>query len=359
IYRSIRRHFAQIHHQTNSTGAGSDFNVVQYKKTVNNSLWIFGVFAMCYAPSLLMSVVLVVKGFYDSTRFGLQFGTIAVYFNSMLNTILYCWKIKELKDRVTVLFRTLSNFQLNRMHYTSPHYYPAALRFPKAVYIVACVLSTITLLALIVGNFLILLALRKCQSLHSPSKVLICSLALTELFVGVVVVPLFVVYYTMIILEKPRYCCTVAITYARISTFIGTVSLENIATVAIDRYLALRLRLRYRQVVKFGRVVFILVLEWIIAAIFAGSWFLNGSINLLSGTIAMHIIWTDFNVVQYKKTVSNSLWIFWLFLLCYMPSLLSSLTVVVTGRNDSTRFALQFVVITVYINSVLNPILYC
>ena len=94
----------------------------------------------------------------------------------------------------------------------------------------------------------------------------------------------------MIILEKPRYYCTVAITYARISTFIGAVSLENIATVAIDRYLALRLRLRYRQVVKFGRVVFILVLEWIIAAIFAGSWFLNGSINLLSGTIAMHII---------------------------------------------------------------------
>lgn len=170
--------------------------------------------------------------------------------------------------------------------YTSPHYYPAALRFPKAVYIVACVLRTITLLALIVGNFLILLALRKCQSLHSPSKVLLCSLALTELFVGVVVLPLFVVYYTMIILEKPRYYCTVAITYARISTFIGAVSLEN----TIDRYLALRLRLRYRQVVKFGRVVFILVLEWIIAAIFAGSWFLNVSINLLSGTIAMHII---------------------------------------------------------------------
>lgn len=90
----------------------------------------------------------------------------------------------------------------------------------------------------------------------------------------------------MIILEKPRYYCTVAITYAGISTFIGAVSLEN----TIDRYLALRLRLRYRQVVKFGRVVFILVLEWIIAAIFAGSWFLNGSINLLSGTIAMHII---------------------------------------------------------------------
>lgn len=173
---------------------------------------------------------------------------------------------------------------------TSSLYYLAALRFPKAVYIAACVLNTITSLASIVGNILILLALRKCQSLHSPSKALLCSLALTDLFVGVIVLPLFAAYNMMIILEIPKYYCTVAITYARVSTFIGAVSLENIATVAVDRYLALRLRLRCRQVVKLGRVIFILVLEWIIAAFFAGSWFLNGSINLLSGTTAMHII---------------------------------------------------------------------
>lgn len=79
------------------------------------------------------------------------------------------------------------------------------------------------------------------------------------------------------------------ITYERISTFIGAVLLENIAIIAADRYLALRLRLRYRQVMKLGRVLLILVLEWIIAAIFAGSRFLNGSINLLSGAFALFI----------------------------------------------------------------------
>ena len=62
----------------------------------------------------------------------------------------------------------------------------------------------------------------------------------------------------------------VVITYERISTFIGAVLLENIAIIAVDRYLALRLRLRYRQVMKLGRVLLILVLEWIIAAIFSG-----------------------------------------------------------------------------------------
>ena len=82
----------------------------------------------------------------------------------------------------------------------------------------------------------------------------------------------------------------VVITYERISTFIGAVLLENIAIIAVDRYLALRLRLRYRQVVKLGRVLLILVLEWIMAAIFAGSRFLNGSINLLSGAFALFFL---------------------------------------------------------------------
>jgi len=50
---------------------------------------------------------------------------------------------------------------------------------------------------------MILLALRECQSLHSPSKALLCSLALTDLFVGVVVLPLFTAYYLKIILEIP------------------------------------------------------------------------------------------------------------------------------------------------------------
>ena len=272
----------------------------------------------------------------------------------------------------------------------STHYYPSALQFSKAIYIFACVVSVIISVSSTFENIVILLALRRCQSLHSPSKALLCSLALTDLFVGLVVLPLFAAYYMMIILEIPRYYCVVAIIYGRASTFIGAVSFETIATIAVDRYLALRLRLRYRQVVKLGRVIFILVLEWIIAAILAGSWFLNLSINMFSGTIALYIncliislcyisIYRgirlhlaqvhqqrnstertiDFNVAQYRKTVNNSLWILGPFLLCYTPSLLSSLVVVATGLNDSTRFALQFGAITVYFNSTLNPILYC
>ena len=95
----------------------------------------------------------------------------------------------------------------------STHYYPAAQQFSKTVYISACVFSVICSFSSTLGNTMIVLALRKCQSLHSPSKALLCSLALTDLFVGLIVLPLFTAYYLMIILEIPGYYCVIAIIY--------------------------------------------------------------------------------------------------------------------------------------------------
>ena len=113
---------------------------------------------------------------------------------------------------------------------TSSHYYPAAQQFSKTVYIFGCVVSVMISVSSTFGNTMILLALRKCQSIHSPSKALLCNLALTDLFVGLVVLPLFTAYYLMIILEMPRYYCVIAITYGRTSTFVAAVSLQTIST---------------------------------------------------------------------------------------------------------------------------------
>ena len=269
---------------------------------------------------------------------------------------------------------------------SSTHFYPAAQEIPKAVYIFACVVSVILSVSSTLGNTLILLALRKCQSLHLPSKALLSSLALTDLFVGLIVLPLFTSYYLMIILEIPSYYCVVAITYARTSTFIAGVSLETITTIAIDRYLAFHLRLRYREVVTFRRVACILVIEWIIAAVWSGIWFWSAPIKMWTGVVGLFSCYlitslcyysirrglrlhvaeirgrvnvSNFDVAQYKKTVNNMLWIYCLLLVCYMPHLISLLVILFTGLSNSSRFALHFSGIAVFLNSSLNPILYC
>jgi len=110
----------------------------------------------------------------------------------------------------------------------STHYCPAAQQFPRAYYIFACVVSVILSVSSTLGDTMILRTLRKCQSLHSPSKALLSNLALTDLFVGLIVLPLFTAHYLMIILEMSRYYCAIAITYGRTSTFIVGVSLHYV-----------------------------------------------------------------------------------------------------------------------------------
>ena len=109
ICRGLRRHVAQIHQQA-SIGRLNDFNLVQYKKTVNNMLWIYGLLLVCYVPYLSSLFAIFANGLNNSTRFALHFSAIATYVNSSLNPVLYCWKIKELKEKVTADLRALFNF---------------------------------------------------------------------------------------------------------------------------------------------------------------------------------------------------------------------------------------------------------
>ena len=187
----------------------------------------------------------------------------------------------------------------------------------------------------------------------------------------------------------PTYYCSIAISYGRISSFVGSVSLATIATIAVDRFLAFHLRLRYKEIVRFRRVVCVLVLKWILAALWVRSWFWSAKFNLIWGTIALlsfclitsfcylsiyrglrhHVVQihqqanfsesNDFNVLQYKKTVCNMLWICGLLLVCYIPYLLSLLAILITGVNSSTRFVLHFSAVAINFNSSLNPVLYC
>ena len=272
---------------------------------------------------------------------------------------------------------------------TSTHYYPASQQFSKFVYIFACVVNVMGSISSTMGNIMILLALRKCQSLHSPSKALLCNLAVTDLVTGLVVLPLFTAYYLTIILQIPTYYCVIAVTYGRLSSFIVAVSLGTIATISVDRNLAFHLRLRYRNLVTLRRIVCVLILEWILAAFWTGSWFLNARVNVFCGVILMfscclitslcyinihlglrrHFAQIRplgssseseiFNMLQYKKTVNSMMLIYVLLLLCFMPSFLVQLGIVITGLKNSTRFALHFAAVAIYFNSSLNPFIYC
>ena len=268
-------------------------------------------------------------------------------------------------------------------------HYNATQDFAKAFYFFACVINMTTSVFSVLGNIIILSALRKCISLHAPSKTLLCSLALTDVFVGLVVLPLFITYHLTIILEMSTYYCVVAVVYARTATFISCASLFTIVTIAIDRFLAFRLRLRYRVVVTFKRVVSILASEWILAALWSGSWFWSQRLSMIFGAVTLitcflvaflcyliihqglrsqvtqirpHLNRLDAandEMAYYRRTVSNMMWVYGFLLICYTPFFSALMAIFILGLTSSTRFAVQFSAIAVYFNSAFNPVLYC
>ena len=114
------------------------------------------------------------------------------------------------------------------------------------------------------GNILIFLALRKERLLHPPSKLLLRSLASTDLCVGLISQPLAALHAISILTENLRlYRFTVVSSYIT-SAILSGVSLFVLTYISVDRLLALSLGVRYRQTVTIGRVRTFLVLSWVL-----------------------------------------------------------------------------------------------
>jgi len=94
------------------------------------------------------------------------------------------------------------------------------------------------------GNALILVALRKESSLHPPCKLLLRSLAATDLSVGLIVEPLYVTLLLTVVNEHRSTCRYVAVATSFSTYLLCAVSLLTMTAISVDRLLALLLGLQ-------------------------------------------------------------------------------------------------------------------
>ena len=92
------------------------------------------------------------------------------------------------------------------------------------------------------GNVLFLVALHKVPSVHPPTKLLFRCLAVSDLGVGIILQPLYVCYFLKAL--KTTFKVDGALSFV-----LCAVSVFTVTTVSVDRLLALKLGLRYKQVV--------------------------------------------------------------------------------------------------------------
>ena len=108
IFFRIRRHQTQVHRitreQENQTSA---FDISRYRKTVSTALWLQLALVVCYFPHMLLAPFAypeIEKTLSSALYFPLFFTITLMFFNSTLNPILYCWKIKEVRGTVKDMF---------------------------------------------------------------------------------------------------------------------------------------------------------------------------------------------------------------------------------------------------------------
>ena len=138
--------------------------------------------------------------------------------------------------------------------------YFSGISFDKAEELFVTNILTFTLNLLFgvvtfVANSTILLAIKKNLDLHTPSFVLLGCLATSDLLVNLICQPLFVAFKAAELERNLTAYCWLRLLQSRTAGTTSSVSLVAVATVSVDRLLALTLHLRYETLVTVPRVL--------------------------------------------------------------------------------------------------------
>ena len=242
----------------------------------------------------------------------------------------------------------------------------------------------------LLGNVLIIIAFQKVQSFHPPSRLLLSCLAITDLCVGLIAQPLYASF--LLSQEHSKHCYIFAGLSNVIAVIFCGVSLLTLTAISVDRLLALLLGLRYRQVVTLRRVRLLVVIFWLssIALAIMLVFYHDIAIRIMHISTLLCIVTSTFcyikiyvtishhrariqeeahqqpngggplmNIPRYKKTVSIALWVQITLLACYIPYGIVSIFALTGLRSATFDLAWDSTLTLLFLNSTLNPFLYC
>ena len=307
-------------------------------------------------------------------------------------TVVSCWK-----TTIGTVFSSVAHKDsMNHSCGIETEYNLVAKRYPELL-VFLCVVNAVLAIIATVGNSLVLAALWRTPSLRSPTYVLLSGLALSDLGVGLIGQPTFVGF---IIVHMQRNChlfYQLLNIYLFIGSVLSHVTFLTLCAVTFERFLALKIYLRYRELVTVRQTLLLLGSIWI-GALVETVWFLKhpstAEIFSVACTVllAFSTLWCYFkifqivrhhqsqiqsqaqisqlysggqnsmlNIARYRKSIRSMQYIFSLFLISYLPWVCFHLINRTTKKRDTSNLLLfqEFLVTLTYLNSFLNPFLYC
>ncbi|KAK2828179.1 hypothetical protein Q5P01_019213 [Channa striata] len=137
-----------------------------------------------------------------------------------------------------------------------------SLEYSRPELILMGVAMAILVLAIVLGNVLVITAILRFQRLQTITSLFIASLAVADLIMGVFVVPFGSSY---ILLDRWQFGSFMCEFWTATDVMCVTASIETLCVIALDRYLAITLPLRYPVLLTRARAFVVVLGVWVVA----------------------------------------------------------------------------------------------
>ena len=268
----------------------------------------------------------------------------------------------------------------------------------SSLFIVHCVFNGFLSYTCTMLNIVTIHALRKTPSLPMTLKALLLSLSASDLGVGLIVQPLYVVRLVMIIGEETQTQTYTIIEHMVLITgnLFSYASFLGVVALAAERFLAIHFHLRYQEIVNCKRVVTLMISVWISSsflsflsfssviplkarlifystiesvcmittASFYWRIYLSARLHTIQiNRLQVHQAQQNGEVMAYtarqRKSAVGAFYVFLVLFACYLPMLCLNIADLSTGLQSTLIFRLKLNANTlVLLNSSLNPLIY-
>jgi len=221
---------------------------------------------------------------------------------------------------------------------------------------------------------------------------LLLSLAVSDVGVGLLIQPFAISLLVKGLQENYPACSTYKV-FEILLVLFSKASFYGVIAISVDRFLTIHLHLRYQELVTHKRVVAVVISIWVLSA-FASSMVLwvppdNRPLVLSIGTViglllttliyiriylavrrhknqiqalqAQHAAQTG-EIANFTSLIKSAVGIFYVylvFLVCYLPIFISMAALIIYGLNTALNRSLLFSCTLIFLNSSLNPVIYC
>ena len=255
------------------------------------------------------------------------------------------------------------------------------------LYLTFCVFNAYLSYTATMLNIVAIYAIRKTSSLSKNSKTLLLSQAVSDLGVGLLVQPMVVAEA----MNSKQNSETKHIARLILTNLFIFATLFSVTALCADRFLAIRLNLRYQELVTYKRVAAAVISIWVVSALISltrlllptqimyASFAIIESACIVSATflsarlyltIRRHINQIQVpqvaqndqgeSVQRKRKSAMASLYVYLVFIACYLPDICVLIIIATNSALSIDVDHLQFNTTTLlFLNSTLNPLIYC